>query len=178
MMNDNGNDVPPVAPGGAPPVSIEAEPEREYEYLEDEDRVRIEYDGGRTNEMSFDEWGTRRATSAAVDHVRARLDDEGLSEEGIRVGEGVVDSDDLDGVDSPASDPSASDRAVDLGVIVSHSRLYSREGELIAEPDVTFESVVDVVPRSIEATMSFEEREYTTVLPVLCKKEEIRQTRG
>jgi hypothetical protein len=170
-------DVEPINRlGGTAVVSIEATPERDYEYLEDEDRVRIRYDSGRTNEMSFDEWGTRRATSAAADHVRTGLDDAGVLGDGVDVGVGVVELDDLDeGRSERAADPSEFDREVNLGPIVNHSRGYSREGELLYEPAVEFEAVVDATPRSVDVTMSFEEREYTAVLPVMCKKGWSRQ---
>lgn len=180
MSSDQPDFEPDVEPsnrlGGASGISIEATPERDYEYLEDEDRVRIQYDSGRTNEMSFDEWGTRRATSAAADHIRAVLAGAGLLENGVNVGEGIVELSDLDEErDERAPDPSEFDREVDLGPIVTHSRGYSRDGELLYEPAVEFETVVDATPQLIEVAMPFEEREYTAVLPIMCKKGWTRQ---
>lgn len=152
--------------GGEEQVSIEAEPEREYEYIEADDSVRITYDSGRTNEMSFDEWGTRRATAAAASHVRSSLENDGLLGTGVHVATGVAE---VDALEDPADEP-AFDRAIPLGVIVSHSTLYSRDGERRSEPDVAFDAVVAATPRSLEVTMSFEERPYTAVVPGFCRR--------
>ncbi|WP_336364430.1 hypothetical protein [Halalkalicoccus salilacus] len=157
-------------------ISIEVEAKREYEYLKDEDQVRIEYDNGRTNEMSFEEWGMREATSAAADHVRRLLTDERLIEESIHVGEGRVDLDDFDeGIDNRTTDESVAAKTADIGVIVSYRRLVSQEGEVIADPTIDFRTVADILPQFVEATVLFDEREHTAVLPVVCKKEEIEQ---
>lgn len=172
LMRGNGDDFEPdVEPatrlGSAEQDSIEAKPEREYEYNEEHDTVHITYDSGRTNEMSFDEWGTRRATSAAESHIHSLLEKEQLLETGVSVGSGVAEVDELD----ENTSESEFDRAVSLGPIVRHSTLYSRDGTLIFEPEVEFETVVATTPRSIEVTMLFNEREYTAVLPVVCRRD-------
>lgn len=155
--------------GSAAGVSIEADPEREYEYLEDEDRVRYEYDHGGTNEMAFDEWGTRRATEVAASHVASVLDEKDLEESGIAVGYGTVDRDDLDGADG---DPESTefDRAIPFGVSVDHVTSYSRGGTRLTAPEIDFQSLVQATPKSITVTMRFDEREYTAVLPVICER--------
>lgn len=169
-------DIDPVTRlGGASSVSVEAEPIREYEYLEESDRVRIHYDSGQTSTMSFDEWGTRRATDHAADHVHTILTDESPTGTGISVGVGEVNLTDLD---STGTDQSATESAfewdVNLGVTVSYEYLYSRDGDLISEPDISFQTVVDVTPRSAEVTMLFPQREYTAILPVVCRRRAIR----
>ncbi|MDS0221269.1 hypothetical protein NDI54_07900 [Haloarcula sp. S1AR25-5A] len=44
--------------GDAPAVAITAEPTQDYEYLRDENRVRIRYASGKTRTYPFPEWGT------------------------------------------------------------------------------------------------------------------------
>ncbi|WP_117362710.1 hypothetical protein [Natrarchaeobaculum sulfurireducens] len=151
-------------------ASIEAEPEREYEYIEEEDTVYIEYDRAGSTEMSFDEWGTRRAADAGSGHVRGVIENEGLDSE-ILVETGVVELADI----SDDVDESMFIREIELGVIVNHETSYTADGTKLSEPAVDFEEVVEIVPRSVEVTMAFEERHYTAVLPVLCRRNWIQE---
>ena len=165
-------DVEPIARlGSAEQDSIEAKPEREYEYNEEHDTVHITYDSERTNEMSFDEWGTRRAASAAESHILSVLETEQLLGAGVDVGSGVAEVNGLD--DNPSE--SEFERTIPLAPVVHHEALYSRDGTLISDSEIEFETVVATTPRSIEVTMLFDEREYTAVLPVVCRRSWIQE---
>lgn len=153
--------------GGDDGASIEAETDREYEYLEGEDRIRIEYPQGGTNEMPFEEWGTRCAAEAAAEYVRSSLEETGVLETVIAVGRGQTSLDDLDG-DDP--DSAEFERALPSGVSVSHGPSYGRDGALLSRPSIDFGTLVDSTPRSVTVTMNFEERDYTAVLPVVCRR--------
>ncbi|AFZ74503.1 hypothetical protein [Natronobacterium gregoryi] len=147
-------------------TSIEAEPDREYEYVDADDSVRITYDSGKTNEMSFDEWGTRRATAAAASHVRSSLSSEELLGTGVFVATGVAEVDTLE--DAP--EDLTFDRAIPLGVLVDYNASYSRGGDLRSEPDVEFDAIVAATPRAVDVTMLFEERPSTAVVPAFCRR--------
>ncbi|WP_154660592.1 hypothetical protein [Halopiger goleimassiliensis] len=154
--------------GTAEPYSIAATPEREYEYLEDDEAVRIEYDDSSERTMSFDEWGRRRATAAAADEMRSLLSDEGLADAGASMG--VIERDDIDeSRTSRDPDPSLFDREVDIGVTVAIDYQYGGE-ELVREPETDFDTLVESIPPYIEVTMLFEERNYTADVPILCWK--------
>lgn len=159
--------------GAAPSISIESEPDRDYDYLKDEDRVQIQYDGGGTDEMPFDEWGTRQATSAAADHILTLLDEEGVLKEGIRVGEAIFDLDDLEDNSEESPDSTEFERDVDIGPVVSYLEDDSKDDEI----EVEFETVVESTPRSIEVSMLFDEGEYTAILPVMCMKGQVEEDR-
>jgi hypothetical protein len=167
---DETNDFEPdieekIKLGQADPVSTEAEPEREYEYLEEDDAVLIEYNTGRTNRMPFDEWGTRRAVAAGADYIQQRLEQKEWGSE-ISFARGVVELTDLEG----DVDESEFDRDIRLGIKLNYYIGYSRDGEKQFEPEVDFSKVVDATPRKIEVTMLFPEQEYTAVLPVICRR--------
>mgnify|MGYP000202701127 CR=1 FL=1 len=156
--------------GGAEPVAIEAEPEREYTYLPDEDRVRITYGSGRSQSMPFEEWGTMRAKFQAADHVGTLLQQESLLGDGISTGVGEVSLDSLVDATPPAGTTPIEYRSAESAPIISHEHLYDRDGTLVTEPDAAFETVVAATPRAVTVTMLFPEREYTTTVPVVCKR--------
>ncbi|SDQ30992.1 hypothetical protein [Natronobacterium texcoconense] len=154
--------------GTADPISVEATPEREYEYLEEKDEVRIEYDDPPDREMPFDEWGRRRATAAGDDKIRSVLSDEGISDAGSSIG--TVRKQDVDeDKSSQDPDPSIFDREVGIGISVEITYYYEGD-ELVEEPDTDLDTLVEVVPPYIEVTMLFEEREYTADVPILCTR--------
>lgn len=171
-----GNDFDPVEPkerlGSADAISLEASPERGYEYHEADDSVTT--DSGA--EMPFDEWGTRRATAHASAAVRKRLAKLSLLVSGVSTGSGrtVLNSlDELEGDDRPTEDDF--DRDFAISPIVSHQHLYDRGGNLIREPEVPFERIVEETPRVAAVTMLFPEREYRAILPVVCQRRWIRE---
>ncbi|SDQ63674.1 hypothetical protein [Natronobacterium texcoconense] len=153
--------------GEAEPIAIEAKPDREYEYIEAEETVRIQDSRGETRELSFDEWGTRQALSAAESHVISLLEDEDVGSM-IDVGIGGPG---LSEVSNKDVDESDFDREGESSIVVSHTTLYTQTGEKHDEPAIGFEYLVELIPTKIEVTMLFDEREYTAVLPVLCHRE-------
>ncbi|WP_327053544.1 hypothetical protein [Halomicrococcus gelatinilyticus] len=169
-------DVEPVERvGGAPPVSIEAEPEREYEYRPGSDSVRVEFDGGETATMPFDEWGTRRATDHAVDHVYSLLAEQSLAGTGVSVGQGEAVLSELDRTTAEDA-PSAPelDRDAQFAPVVFHEHRYDRNGDLVSEPSVSFDAIVEATPRTVDVTVLFPEREYAATLPVVCQRTVVR----
>lgn len=157
--------------GGASPVAIESEPVREYEYIAEDDRVRLHYDSGETSTRPFTEWGTMRAAYHAANHIKSLLDAESLMGDGIDVGWGRLDFSEInwtEGDSTPTEDEFSRD--ADFAPMVSHLHHYDRKGNLISKPDVSFESITEATPRAIDVTMLFPEREYTATLPVLCER--------
>lgn len=157
--------------GTAPRISFEATPEREYEYLEESNRVRILYDSGHTSTIDFETWGTGRAASHAADRLQHILEEKSLTGTGISVGKGRVT---VSEIDVPASgDPPTQEefeRGAPVCPQVFHFHHYARNGSLISEPEVPYQELVEAAPRSMEVTMVFAENEYTAVLPVVCTR--------
>ncbi|MEY7851869.1 hypothetical protein AB7C87_22010 [Natrarchaeobius sp. A-rgal3] len=125
-----------------------------------------------TSETHFDtERAARKSVSIAAERVQNILDDNGYLQGNIEVGNGTVDLDDPDFEmdDQPRS--SEFNRDLDLGVMVFYLYHYSKEGELLSKPEITFDELLDAVPRSAEIQLNFEENEYTAILPVVCYKE-------
>lgn len=158
--------------GDAPGISFEMTPKREYEYLEESDRVRIQYDSGDSSTMPFGKFGTLRAVDHSSDRLQQILEDNSLTGTGISTGEGRVKSAEIDTSNSETAPVRAEfSRDVPRAPIVFHSHHYARDGSLISEPDITFEEIVATVPRSIDVTMRFPEKRYTAVLPGVCTKD-------
>ncbi|WP_049896460.1 hypothetical protein [Natrialba chahannaoensis] len=184
---DAGTTERTLALGEAPPVSIEAAPDQEYEQSRDDNRVSIETETGETKEMAFAEWGTRQATSAAIDHVQTFFEEEGIVKgtvDGAEISETAMDVE-PDAVtdeffeNEEAVDPSEFESEAAVVPVVRHTTMYSNEGELEYGsgenwgPQVDFETVVESTPQSAEVTVTFPERDDTSVVPVLCLREEI-----
>lgn len=150
--------------GRADPVSIEAEPEREYEYLEDDDAVHIEYDTGETSDIPFDEWGTLRALEAGAEYVRNIVGENDWK--GVYVSQRLTESRYIDA----NSNESEFDRDFDVSISVDLVTTYARDGTKIREPSVEFDVVSNAIPRKIEVTMLFPERDYTAVFPIICHR--------
>lgn len=157
--------------GTAPGISFEATPERDYEYLEESNRVRILYDSGDTSTVDFETWGTGRAASHAADRLHRLLEEKSLTGTGINIGKGRVELVDIDvpaGGDPPTQEEFT--RGAPVCPQVFHFHHYARDGSLISKPEVSFQKLVDASPRSMEVTMLFPEKEYTAVLPVACSR--------
>jgi len=158
--------------GDAPGISFEVTPEREYVYLEEDDRVKIQYDSGGSSTMSFREYGTLRAVDHSSDRLKQILEDNSLTGTGISTGQGRMKLSDIDTPDGEAAPPQAEfSRDAPIAPKVFHTHHYARDGSLISEPDIAFEEIVATVPRSMEVTMLFPEKEYTAVLPCVCTKD-------
>ncbi|WP_152417971.1 hypothetical protein [Haloferax elongans] len=155
--------------GGGSPVELSVQPEREYEYLETEDKVRVRYDHG-SDTTPFGEWGTLRATEHASRYVKTTLQEQSLLKTGVSVGMGIVKLDELTETSGEKPVESEFNRDREIGPIVSHMHHYSRDGTLLSSPAVSFDTLVKATPRTMEVTMEFPERDYTAILPVLCRK--------
>lgn len=78
--------------------------------------------------------------------------------------------------DTEPPDESSFKRAVEIGPHVWHFHEYSRDGELLSEPDVAFEAIVNATPRSFEVTIHYSEETYVAILPVMCRREWILES--
>lgn len=157
--------------GEASGISFEVDPDLEYEYLEENDRVRIHFDGDDATTMAFDEFGKLRAAEHGSDRLQQILEDNSLAGTGIGSGWGRTDLTEIDTSGTTTNslqeeftqDPLWAPR-------VDHVHSYDRNGVLVYEPAVPFQDVVTVAPRSMEITILFSERNYTIFLPVICRK--------
>lgn len=120
-------------------------------YLESTDEVRyltlVHDDGTAEHETeSFESWANREcaevAAEAILPAVESRLD------EPPKVGRGI--------------------RGLLFGLVVTvdHGISYGRDGSVMSKPNVDFDELVSVAPRSITTTITLEEREHTRSVPV------------
>jgi hypothetical protein len=104
------------------------------------------------------------------------LEQESLTGEGISVGQGVVNLAEIDMTDTDQSTEIEFHRATNRSPIVFHQHHYSRDGDVITDPAVAFESVVNATPRSVSVTVTDLNREYIAVLPVMCERDWIQNS--
>lgn len=157
--------------GGASKSAFEVAPKDDYEYLEEQGEIRIEYGSGDTSTMSFGRYGTHQAIDHGGDRLQSLLNSESMTGTGISVGQGIFEISDL--TTSRAEDSSLSEeikRDAQLAPQVFHSHHYARDGSLISEPSVSFQEIVETVPRMMDITINFPEQQYQAVLPVVCEK--------
>lgn len=145
-------------------ISIEVEPDRDYEYLEESDEIRFAW-SGETRPMG--EWGTERAADEAADAVDGHLRENGIQDEHISSGVNEVDRFDIEAAGGDPDDVEF-ERDLALGVTVQHAYTYDRDGALHSKPEIPFEDVVAVTPRSVGVTIHLPDHEYRVVLPVVC----------
>ena len=158
--------------GDAAGISFEVAPEWEYEYREENDSVRIQYDSGGSGTMAFGKFGTLRAADHSSDRLQRILADSSLTGTGISTGWGRVKRSEIEpSTNETTSAQEEFTRDAPVAPKVYHTHQYARDGSLVSEPAVPFVDLVEAVPRSMEVTMRFPERSYTAVFPVVCTKD-------
>jgi len=106
-----------------------------------------------------------------LEHVHTLLRKESLIGTAISVDHGEAMLTELDQTstdDSPLN--KAFKRAGPITPTVFHEHTDNRDGEITIEPSVSFQAIVNPTPRTIDVTMLFPEREYSTILPAVCKR--------
>ena len=158
--------------GDAAGISFEVAPEWEYEYREENDSVRIQYDSGGSGTMAFGKFGTLRAADHSSDRLQRILADSSLTGTGISTGWGRVKRSEIEpSTNETTSAQEEFTRDAPVAPKVYHTHQYARDGSLVSEPAVPFVDLVEAVPRSMEVTVRFPERSYTAVFPVVCTKD-------
>ncbi|MFC7202784.1 hypothetical protein ACFQJC_04605 [Haloferax namakaokahaiae] len=158
-------------------VTVREVEDREYvEYLPEHDVVRhvaewrhTDYetlapgenpDAGEYETIPFGHWATRRcafaAAGAAAEHVRAEL---GVTEKGAVTG----------GVSSSIADEQ-------IAAVVETVETYDRDGDLLYETDVEFETLVEATPRTVTATYVLDGRERTVDVPIYARHTVLQQS--
>ena len=158
--------------GDAAGISFEVAPEWEYEYHEENDSVRIQYNSGDSGTMPFGMFGTLRAVDHSSDRLQQILEDNSLTGTGISTGWGRLKMSEIDTSNSDTTLLSEEfTRDAPMAPKVYYTHHYTRDGSLISEPAIPFADLVEAVPRSMEVTMLFPEKSYTAVFPVVCRKD-------
>jgi hypothetical protein len=127
-------------------------------YLEGHDAVRSTTrsavgEPAAYTEDPFEQWANRRcagvASEAVLPAIERRLDAPELG-----LGKGVEH------------------RLFGLVVSVDYTTVRSREGDVEQRPSVPFDAVVDVAPRTVDATVSLDGHEHTRQVPVVVQRSE------
>jgi len=157
--------------GEASGISFEVEPDLDYEYLEESDEVRIYFEDSDSNTLPFETFGVLRAADHGSDRLEQILETNSVAGTGIGTGWGRVDLTEIN------TGPNGADSLQDefsqdplWAPNVSHTHYYTRNGRLNTEPEVPFEEIVAVVPRSMKITVLLSEKSHSVLLPVICKK--------
>jgi hypothetical protein len=173
---DDETETPPPEPtrGAAPAIEVRREIARpEIEYLNDSDAIRyvaayrhanqdeVENGSAPTREpvyetIPFDEWVHTEAASVGSTAVFETIDERT---------EGSLES-------VSAGVSSAGD---DLEVVVHHQVTRDRDGDVIFEPSIRFERLVEVTPSAVTATVALDGHEGTETFPVVVEHVEIHQ---
>jgi len=151
--------------GEAPEVMAEVEPTGDYEYIQEENRIRT----GDSSTQPFPEWATAKAADHAGNYIRSLLDEKSLLGDGVTAGSGIVDFSEIDWDRSqPDKDEFSQDGR--FAPIVSYTYRFDSDGNLIGEPDITFDKLVSETPRKAEVTVLIPEQEYIATVPVICRQ--------
>lgn len=145
---------PSLVRGEGDPVTTEQTIDRDsIEYLEETDEIRY----GDTTEL-FGRWARRECAAVGSTAVLPAIEDrfEKLLE---GVGKGV--------------------RGLLFGLVITvdHTLVRDRDGSVTSEPNVDFEELVAVTPRTVTTTVVLEGRDYTRVVPVIVQQSELQQPR-
>lgn len=150
--------------GGAEPITADRTvADDELEYLEDEHAVkyvaawrhtnRTEIEQGEPPEREpvyettpFEDWATTECASVGADAVAQRIEER-------------IDGD-------PAASVGITRENGEMAVSVQQTTVRDRDGEVVSEPSVPFERIVEVTPRAVEATVRLAEQEHTATVSV------------
>lgn len=148
--------------GRGGPVSVRRELDPEHvTYVGGANRVRypdLMSDGGvETYETEpFEKWGKRRCASIGVEAVVPTIE-ERFGEPLEGVGRGVES------------------RLPGLVITVGHAVLLNDDGEVESEPNISFDRLVDLAPRSVDATVVLDGNEVSRAVPVVVQQFEYRK---
>lgn len=124
-----------------------------YVQIDDEDPPERE---SAYETISFEVWARGKCGGAANERVRAILREQLGAENTPGTSWGRNREGDEDGI----------------AVNVSLDTMYDRDGELLSEPTVEYETVLEVAPRAVEATIRYAEQEHTETIPVWIRTSE------
>jgi hypothetical protein len=160
----DGRDTSDPVRGGAEPITADRTvADDELEYLEDEHAVkyvaawrhtnRTEIEQGEPPEREpvyettpFEDWATTECASVGADAVAQRIEER-------------IDGD-------PAASVGITRENGEMAVSVQQTTVRDRDGEVVSEPSVPFERIVEVTPRAVEATVRLAEQEHTATVSV------------
>lgn len=141
--------------GEGAPVSVErAITDDAVEYRPVSDTVRWSRSTDRTGPYTtepFERWATRRSASVGSEVVLPTIQNR-VDEEVTGIGK------------------AASREIIGMVITVHVGTTYDRDGDVVSEPNVSTEEVVDVTPRSVRTTMVLEGQEYTRSVPVFVEE--------
>jgi len=155
--------------GDAPYIAIEIEPSGNFEYLPEEDRIRT----GESSTLPFPEWATAQAADHARDNLISLLDKKSLLGDGVAVGSATVDFSNINWKENP---PDTNEFSQDgrFALIVPYTFNYDRDGNLVSEPNIPFNELVNETPREAKVTVVVSGRSYLATIPVICRQESIQ----
>ncbi|SEO03267.1 hypothetical protein SAMN05216388_1007102 [Halorientalis persicus] len=160
----DGRDTSDPVRGGAEPITADRTvADDELEYLEDEHAVkyvaawrhtnRTEIEQGEPPEREpvyettpFEDWATTECASVGADAVAQRIEER-------------IDGD-------PAASVGITRENGEMAVSVQQTTVRDRDGEVVSEPSVPFERIVEVTPRAVEATVRLADQEHTATVSV------------
>jgi hypothetical protein len=160
----DGRDTSDPVRGGAEPITADRTvTDDELEYLEDEHAVkyvaawrhtnRTEIEQGEPPEREpvyettpFEDWATTECASVGADAVAQRIEER-------------IDGD-------PAASVGITRENGEMAVSVQQTTVRDRDGEVVSEPSVPFERIVEVTPRAVEATVRLADQEHTATVSV------------
>ena len=157
--------------GAAPSVELEFEPHEptedltadDHAYLESQRVVHINY-GNSFGGMDFEEFGRTRSRSAVRRDLRRRF--EQADSDDLRTS--VSTASDRHGQRLRRSDLDIDLEAYDVVILVSHLTVFDSDGNLLSEPEVDFDTLVELVPGTYETQTTFGGYEYTASIAAVC----------
>lgn len=158
-----------IVVGGGPTISIQNTFAEEYQYDEYKDEVIIEGEDGNDIRKSFDSWAANESAWYAKRAVVDKLRDELESLTNITAGVGRTDYEEIEGFDREKYTT-----AVAVAPYIEYYSHYDDEGNLVSEPEVEFDTLVESAPRTIESTLifdsKFDRREHVSKFPTVCER--------
>jgi len=155
--------------GEGPTISIQNTFAEEYQYDESKDEVIIEDEDGNDSRKSFDSWAANESAWHAKRAVVGKLREELESLTNITAGVGRTDNEGIEGFDRERYTT-----AVAVAPYIGYYYHYDDEGNLLSEPAVEFETLVEAAPRTIESTLmfdsKFDRREHVSKFPTVCER--------
>ncbi|SEP15331.1 hypothetical protein SAMN05216388_103820 [Halorientalis persicus] len=160
--------TPKVCLGNAAPISIEVADSGENVTVT---TLQEPTDAVNTAALDYSERIINTAAEHGMNVLHSILDDKSLLGPGIIVSQHTFRHDSLTCPEREKIIPTKEQWGEEVAPTVTHEHYYSRSGELLVNPEPTYEEIQAATPAMARVELHSDDESQTTILPVICRKQ-------
>jgi len=160
--------TPKVCLGNAAPISIEVADSGENVSVT---TLQEPTDAVNTAALDYSERIIETAAEHGMNVLHSILEDKSLLGPGIIVSQRTFRHDSLTCPEREKIIPTKEQWGGEVAPTVTHEHYYSRSGELLVDPEPTYEEIQAAAPVMARVELHSDDESHTTLLPVICRKQ-------